>query len=166
MTPADLLTDSLDRVRESVAAVLDGASDDLLAQRPGPDANTIAWLVWHLTRVLDDHVADVAGTEQAWTAGGYAERFGLPFDTAEIGYGQSTEQVGQVRAPAALLADYYEATHAQALAFVGGVSPEDLDRVVDERWEPPVTLGVRLVSVVNDCTQHVGQAAYLRGLLG
>lgn len=166
MTPADLLTDSLDRVRESVAAVLDGASDDLLAQRPGPDANTIAWLVWHLTRVLDDHVADVAGTEQAWTAGGYAERFGLPFDTAEIGYGQSTEEVGQVRAPASLLADYHEAAHAQALAFIGGVSPEDLDRVVDERWDPPVTLGVRLVSVVNDCTQHVGQAAYLRGLLG
>lgn len=165
MTPADLLTDSLDRVRESVAAVLDGASDDLLAQRPGPDANTIAWLVWHLTRVLDDHVADVAGTEQAWTAGGYAERFGLPFDTAEIGYGQTTEQVGQVRVPAALLADYYEAAHAQALAFVGGISPEDLDRVVDERWDPPVTLGVRLVSVVNDCTQHVGQAAYVRGLL-
>ncbi|NHA01119.1 DUF664 domain-containing protein [Nocardioides sp. W3-2-3] len=166
MTPADLLTDALDRVRESVATVLDAASDDLLAQRPGPDANTIAWLVWHLTRVLDDHASDVAGTEQVWTAGGYAERFGLPFDTAEIGYGQTTEQVGQVRAPAALLADYHEAAQAQALAFVGGVTAEDLDRVVDERWDPPVTLGVRLVSVVNDCTQHVGQAAYVRGLLG
>lgn len=166
MTPADLLTDALDRVRESVAAVLDGASDDLLAQRPGPDANTIAWLVWHLTRVLDDHVAEVAGTEQAWTAGGYDERFGLPFDTADIGYGQTSEQVGQVRASAALLGDYHEAAHAQALTFVSGVTPEDLDRIVDERWDPPVTLGVRLVSVVNDCTQHVGQAAYLRGLLG
>lgn len=165
MTPADLLTDALDRVRESVASVLDGASDDLLVQRPGPDANSIAWLVWHLTRVLDDHVSDVAGTEQVWTAGGYAERFDLPFDTADIGYGQTSEQVGQVRASAALLADYYDAAHAQALGFVGAVTPESLDRVVDERWDPPVTLGVRLVSVVNDCTQHVGQAAYLRGLL-
>lgn len=166
MTPADLLTDALDRVLESVESVLDGADDALLGQRPAPDANSIAWLVWHLTRVQDDHVAEVAGREQVWTAGGYDARFALPLETADIGYGHTSEQVGLVRAPAALLADYYRASHAQALDFVGGVAAEDLDRIVDERWDPPVTLGVRLVSVVNDCTQHVGQAAYLRGLLG
>jgi hypothetical protein len=44
------------------------------------------------------------------------------------------------------------------------VTPADLDRVVDKRWDPPVTLGVRLVSVVDDDAQHVGQAAYVRGL--
>ncbi len=150
---------------EAVDAVLDGASDELLAERPGPDANSIAWLVWHLTRVQDDHVADVAGSEQVWTADGYDARFGLPFETGDIGYGQTSEQVAQVRAPAALLADYYRATHARSLAYLAGLAPDDLDRVVDERWDPPVTLGVRLVSVVNDCTQHVGQAAYVRGLL-
>ncbi len=46
-----------------------------------------------------------------------------------------------------------------------GLQPADLDVVVDERWDPPVTLGVRLVSVVNEVNQHVGQAAYVRGLL-
>lgn len=165
MTPADLLIDSLGRVLEGVEAVLDGASDDLLAQRPGPDANTIAWLVWHLTRVQDDHVAGVAGSEQVWTAGGYDARFGLPFETTDIGYGQSTEQVGLVRASAGLLVDYHRATHARSLAYLATLTADELDRVVDERWDPPVTLGVRLVSVVNDCTQHVGQAAYVRGLL-
>jgi uncharacterized damage-inducible protein DinB len=123
-------------------------------------------LVWHLTRVQDDHIADVAGTGQVWTDDGYAERFDLPFDPHDIGYGHTTEQVGQVRAAAGPLLDYYRATHARTLAFVDTVTPDDLDRVVDTRWDPPVTLGVRLVSVVNDCTQHAGQAAYVRGLLG
>lgn len=165
MSPADLLTDSLGRVLEGVEAVLEGASDDLLAERPGPDANSIGWLVWHLTRVEDDHIAGVAGTEQVWTADGYDARFGLPFETGDIGYGQTSDQVALVRAPAELLADYHRATHARALSWLATLTPDDLDRVVDTRWDPPVTLGVRLVSVVNDCTQHVGQAAYVRGLL-
>jgi len=166
MTPADLLTEALQRVHESVNRVLDGLSPDDLSQRPTPDANPIGWLVWHLTRVQDDHVADVAGTEQVWISGGFAGRFDLPFDTRDIGFGHSSEQVGQFRADAEHLADYHDAVHRQTLAYVAGLGPDDLDRVVDKRWDPPVTLGVRLVSVVNDDTQHVGQAAYARGLLG
>lgn len=165
MTPAQLLIDSIERVRESVDAVLDGLGDDDLVARPAEDANTIAWLVWHLTRVEDDHVADVAGREQVWTAEGFAGRFGLPFDDSAIGYGQTSDEVGQVRASAELLADYHRATHAATLDYLAGIGEDDLDRVVDERWDPPVTLGVRLVSVINDATQHVGQAAYVRGLL-
>jgi uncharacterized damage-inducible protein DinB len=166
MDPAALLIESLGRVRESGLAVVDGLSADQLATRPAPDANSIAWLVWHLARVQDDHVAEVAGTEQVWTAQGYADRFGLPFDVRDIGYGHSSEEVGRVRADADLLASYLSAVHAQTVAYLETVTEDDLDRVVDRRWDPPVTLGVRLVSVVNDDTQHVGQAAYVRGLLG
>lgn len=165
MTPADLLTDAFSRVLEVVETVLDGADDALLVQRPGPDANSLAWLVWHLTRVQDDHVAHVAETGQVWTDDGYADRFALPFDARDIGYGHTSEQVGQVRASAGLLMDYHRATHARTLAFVATLAPEDLDRVVDTRWDPPVTLGVRLVSVLDDCAQHAGQAAYVKGLL-
>ena len=168
MTPADVLTESLSRVLEEVEAVLDGLDETTLAHRPGPDANSIAWLIWHLTRVQDDHIADVAGGAdggQVWTEEGYADRCGFDFDPSDIGYGHTSEQVGQVKAPADLLLDYYRATHERSLAYLATVTPEDLDRVVDTRWDPHVTLGVRLVSVVNDCTQHVGQAAYLRGLL-
>lgn len=166
MTPTDLLTEALERVRESVHAVLDGLGPDDLVHRPTPDANPIGWLVWHLTRVQDDHVADVAGTEQVWVAGRFADRFDLPYATEEHGWGQSSEQVGRFRAEADLLAEYYDATHRRTLEYLAGLGPDDLDRVVDERWDPPVTLGVRLVSVVNDDTQHVGQAAYVKGLLG
>jgi uncharacterized damage-inducible protein DinB len=166
MTPAELIIESLERVRESGLAVVDGLTPEQLASRPAPEANPIAWLVWHLTRVQDDHVADVAGIEQVWTAQGYAARFDLPLDTGDIGYGHSAEQVGQVRADADLLASYLSAVHAQSVSYVSALTVEDLDRVVDTRWDPPVTLGARLVSVVNDDTQHVGQAAYVRGLLG
>ncbi|MEK8106882.1 DUF664 domain-containing protein [Micromonospora sp. M12] len=63
------------------------------------------------------------------------------------------------------LVDYYEAVAARTGSFLAGVGPLDLDRVVDETWDPPVTLGVRLVSVADDDLQHAGQAAYVRGLL-
>ncbi|PVG84530.1 hypothetical protein DDE18_02700 [Nocardioides gansuensis] len=161
----EVLADALTRVREQVPAVVDGLDEDDLAWRPDPDANSIAWLVWHLTRVADDHVAEVAGTEQVWTSDGWYERFGLPFPAAAHGYGHSSAEVAAVRVPSDLLAGYHHAVAEAVLAYVGTLTPSDLDRVVDERWDPPVTLGVRLVSVVNDATQHIGQAAYVRGLL-
>jgi hypothetical protein len=166
MTPAEILTDALGRVMETAEQVVDGLTVDDLARRPGPDANPIGWLVWHLARVQDDHVADVAGSQQVWRERGYAERAGLPFDTGDIGFGHTTDQVAQVRLPGDLLLDYLRAVHARSVEYIATVQPDDLDRVVDRRWDPPVTLGVRLVSVVNDCAQHVGQAAYVRGLLG
>jgi hypothetical protein len=50
--------------------------------------------------------------------------------------------------------------------MLAGLPDGELDRVVDRRWDPPVTMGVRLISIADDCLQHVGQASYLRGLLG
>jgi hypothetical protein len=165
MTPAEVLIDALSRTAEGAEGLLDGLSADDLTHRPAPGANSIAWLVWHLTRVQDDHVADVAGLEQVYTAQGYAGRFGLALDDDDTGYGHSPDQVEQVDAPADLLLAYLQAVHAQSVDWLHGVSEADLDRVVDRRWDPPVTLGVRLVSVADDCAQHLGQAAYVKGLL-
>lgn len=165
MTPAELLIDSFERVREGALAAIDGLSEEQLAHRIAPDANSIAWLIWHAYRVQDDHLADAAGLQQVWAARGFIEFFDLDLDEDDTGYGHTPKQVGEVRASAELLARYVEATHKQTRAWVGGLTPEHLDRVVDTSWDPPVTLGVRLVSVVNDDTQHIGQAAYLRGLL-
>ena len=162
---SDLLVDGIGRVREAVHEVVDGADRGLLMGRLDPEANTIAWLVWHLTRVMDDHVADVAGTEQLWLADGWSERFGLPFDPHEHGYGHTAEQVGAVDVEGRLLVDYYDAVHDRVVEYFRGLDDADLSRIVDERWDPPVTLAVRLVSVVNDATQHVGQAAFIRGVL-
>lgn len=166
MTPAQLLTDALGRVAETVPAVLEGLTPDELAHRPGPDANPVGWLVWHLSRVYDDHVAAAAGVRQVWHEGGYAERFDLPLDPSDIGYGHTSADVARVQVGAALLAEYAAAVHTRMSDWVAGLDEADLDRVVDERWDPPVTLGVRLVSVVDDLARHAGQAAYVRGLLG
>ncbi len=165
MTTADLLADAFGRIREVVHQAVDGLSPDQLSWRPAAEANSIAWLIWHLTRVTDDHVAGVAGAEQAWTAKGWVARFGLPFDVADTGYGHDSSQVGAVRvASGELLTGYFDAVFEQTLRYVDGLADTDLDRIVDDRWDPPVTLGVRLVSVISDDLQHAGQAAYLRGL--
>ena len=165
MTSAELLGDAFGRVREIVRDVVDGLSPEQLAGRMTADANSIAWLVWHLTRIQDDHVAGAAGTEQVWTSSGWSERFALALPASDTGYGHSPEQVAAVRGDAALLRGYHEAVCEVTLQFVAGLRDADLDRIVDERWEPPVTLGVRLVSVIADDLQHAGQAAYARGAL-
>jgi len=163
---AALLLDGFDRVRDAVHRAVDGLSDEALTYRAGGRSNSIAWLAWHLARVQDDHVADVAGRAQVWTEHGFADRFDLPFDEASIGYGQTSDEVGQVHVEADLLADYLRAVHEQTMSYLATLTADDLDRVIDTRWDPPVTLAVRLVSVVSDDLQHAGQAAYVRGLLG
>ncbi|HXT93965.1 MAG TPA: DUF664 domain-containing protein [Trebonia sp.] len=167
-TSADLLVDGFGRIRENVADVLDGLTPEQLTYRVGANANPVSWLIWHLTRVQDDHVADAFGKTQVWSTGSWATRFGLPDGMMDHGYGHSSSRVASVAAATAsapLLLEYHEATYAQSVKLVAEVADADLDRVVDTRWTPHVTLGVRLVSVLDDDMQHVGQAAYVRGLL-
>ena len=163
MTSAELLTDAFGRVQETVHEAVEGLSAGQLTARLDEDANSIAWLCWHLARVQDDHLADAFGVEQVWP--GFMDRFGLPFGPGAIGYGDSPAQVALVRVSADLLTGYQDAVHEQTVALVSGITDADLSRVVDERWNPPVTLGVRLISVISDCLQHAGQAAFIRGIL-
>ena len=153
------------RLPELVHAAVDGLDEDQLRWAPADGANTIAWLVWHLTRVADHHVSELAGVEQQYLSDGWHERFGRGPDEQDHGYGHSAEDVASVRGSATELAGYFEAAHARTIDYLQGLTPQDLDRIVDERWDPPVTLGVRLASLVSDCLQHAGQAAYVRGLL-
>lgn len=165
MDVVDLLCDVFDRVTASTHRAVDGLDTDALLWRPDPDANTIGWLVWHLTRIQDDHIADIAGREQIWTRRDWASRFGLPSGAMDLGYGHSSEQVAAVRPDSGdVLLEYHDRVATATSDVIAGLDATALDRVIDERWDPPVTVGVRLVSVVNDDLQHVGQAAYVRGL--
>jgi hypothetical protein len=165
ITPQVVLDDAFTRIRDNVHGVVAGLSVDQLSWRPDGHGNSIAWLVWHLTRIQDDHVAGVAGSEQVWMSEGWAERFALPFDAGSTGYGHSGDDVSAVNVDGDLLVGYHDAAHARTAGYLSEIDGGDLDRVVDDRWDPPVTLAVRLVSVVGDDFQHVGQAAYVRGLL-
>jgi uncharacterized damage-inducible protein DinB len=165
MTVADVFLDAFSRVQEAVHEATEGLSADDLLLRLDRAANSIGWLVWHLTRVEDDHIAAAAGIEQVWTTQGWAERFDLPYDTDAHGYGQSSAEVGAFGVKSAdLLLAYHDAVHEQTIRFVETVTDADLDRIVDKRWDPPVTLGVRLVSVIADGLQHAGQAGFIRGI--
>jgi hypothetical protein len=166
MNVHDVLNDAFDRLPELVRAAVDGLTPEQLRWAPAEGANPIGWLVWHLTRIQDHHVADLMDADQIYVAGDWAARFGLPPDASDVGYGHTPQQVAAVAAesPQALV-DYFTAVADRTRGFVAGLEPGDLDTVVDESWDPPVTLGVRLVSVLNDDTQHAGQAAYVRGLI-
>jgi hypothetical protein len=163
----ELLVEGFGRLPDLVRGAVEGLDAQQLRWAPQPGANSVGWLVWHLTRVQDDHVADLlGGVEQVWATGGYAARFGLKAQAHDTGYGHTPQDVAAVRpeSPDVLL-EYFAAVHARTHAFVARLTPADLDRIVDERWDPPVSLGVRLVSVLDDDLEHVGQAAYVRGLL-
>lgn len=165
MDTTEILTDAFGRIRDWVHSAVDGLPAAALNYRPDPASNSIGWLIWHLTRVQDDHIAHLARATQAYTRDGWAERLGLNADDGDIGYGHTPEQVAAVRFDAGDdLVAYFDAVHQATLEYIATVTPEELSRIVDTRWDPPVTAGVRLVSVMDDCMNHTGQAHYVRGL--
>ncbi|OBK25787.1 hypothetical protein A5634_25825 [Mycobacterium asiaticum] len=160
----ELLRDAFTRLIDHVGELTEGLTDEIADYRPTADANSIAWLIWHSARVQDIQVAHIADIEQAWTRDGWVERFGLDLPPDDTGYGHGPEEVAKVRAPVDLLLGYYHAVHLLTMEYVGGVTAGELARIVDTNWEPPVTASARLVSIIDDCAQHLGQAAYLRGI--
>ena len=166
MDIAALLDELFGRIAEHVHEAVDGLDPDALTRTPAPGTNSIGWLVWHLTRVQDHHVSELLDEPQLWVTGRWSSRFGLDPDPDNTGYGHTPAQVAEVRPDGAdALVGSYDAVAARTSAYLPTLAPADLDRVVDERWDPPVTLGVRLVSIADDDIQHGGQAAYVRGLL-
>jgi Protein of unknown function (DUF664) len=162
----DLAIDGLSRVEEAMRMTLNGLAASQLMYRPAESANSIAWLAWHLTRVEDDHISELAGRPQAWVADGWHARFGKPADPQDTGFGYTAEQVAALRIDGPqLLLEYHATVHRRSIEFLQMVSCSDMDRIIDTNWDPPVTMGVRLISVVDDCAQHVGQMAYIRGLI-
>ena len=165
MNVAALLLELYGRIPPLVRETVDGLDVDQLAEPPSPGANSIGWLVWHLTRVQDHHVSEIIDASQVWIEGNWAGHFGLTPDPSNIGYGHTEAEVLAVRPdrPEVLL-DYLDVVDQRTRSFLEKIVPADLDRIVDRRWDPPVTLGVRLISIADDSLQHVGQAAYIRGL--
>jgi len=165
MSSNDLLMDAFDRIRDAVYPAVNGLSFDELTFRIDDGSNSIAWLVWHLTRIQDDYLAQLEGRQEVWLANGWFDRFDLPLDPGDTGYGHGPDDSAKVAADASLLLAYFEDVHGQTMPFVRALEESELARVVDQSWDPPVTVSGRLVSVIADDLQHVGQAAYVRGVL-
>jgi Protein of unknown function (DUF664) len=166
MDLGDVLVDLYDRIEEHVHEAVDGLDAEMLATSPAPGTNPVGWLVWHLTRVQDHHVAQILGEDQVWVTDGWAARFGLDADPSNTGYGHTDDEVAAVRPDGAdVLVGYYLVVATRTRDLLDRLTPDELDRVVDRRWDPPVTLGVRLISIADDDIQHAGQAVYARGML-
>lgn len=164
MLSNELVVDAFERVKGIVHKTVKGLSGDDLTFRPGEAANSIAWLIWHLTRIQDDHIAELASTEQVWSKSWHL-KFALPFKESETGYGHNSNDVAEVQTNSQLLLEYYDAVHESTIKYIHSLKTEDYQKIVDKRWDPPVTLAARLISVISDDLQHAGQAAYIRGLL-
>ena len=160
----ELLRDAFTRLIEHADALTEGLTEDTAGYRPTADANSIAWLLWHSARIQDVQLADIAGAEPVWFRENWVDRFSLDLPRGDTGYGHDAAQVAKVHAPAPLLAGYYHAVHKMTLEYLSGIDADELARIVDRGWDPPVTASARLVSIVDDCAQHLGQAAYLRGI--
>lgn len=166
MDVTDLLLELYGRIPPLARDAVEGLDTDRLTWAPADGANTIGWLVWHLARVQDHHVSELLEDAQVWEGDGWADRFGLAPDPSDIGFGHDAREVAAVRpADPEALTGYLETVQHRTTEMIGGLDAAELDRIVDRRWDPPVTLGVRLVSIADDSLQHVGQAAYIRGLL-
>ena len=163
----DMMVDGYGRMGEILGRVLDGLSKEDLAWQPKPDANSIGWLAWHLTRVQDDHISDLMGGEQLWIKESWHAKFNRPADKKDIGFGHTPEDVASFKPPEAkILLDYHRAVMERSQKFFPTLSKTDLDRELNEPWFQPLpTVGVRIISVLGDNLEHAGQAAYVRGLL-
>ena len=159
-----VLTEGFGRITELYDGIADGLDDRTLHERPGGTGNPIGWLLWHLARVQDHHIADLAGQPQVWEE--WQGRLGLPNDSDDVGYGHTSKQVDAVRiSDPQLLVDYHHEVTLATARYLQTVDEAELEREVDQSWDPPVTAGVRLISIQGDCLQHLGQAAYVKGLL-
>jgi len=163
----ELILDGYERVLEILELSLNGLTRDDLNQQPNPDCNSMGWLAWHLTRVQDDHMADLIGEEQLWIKDGWHARFDRPADGKDMGWGHTPEQVAAFRSPdAEILLEYHRAVLERTRRYITAVSEAELARELNEPWFQPLpTVGVRIVSVLSDDLQHVGQVSYVRGLL-
>ncbi len=162
-----LLTDGYERVQQVLEGTLKGLAENDLNQQPHPDCNSIGWLTWHLTRVQDDHIADLMGEEQLWTRDGWHAKFNRPSNPKDTGWGHSSEDVAAFKSPdVKTLLEYHRAALERTKRYISTLSAADLDRELNEPWFQPLpTVGVRLISILSDSLQHAGQVGYLRGLL-
>lgn len=162
----DILIGSYESVLKTLERVLDGLNQDDLNWQPGPDCNSIGWLAWHLTRAQDSLITSLTGEEQLWLKDKWHAKFGRAPDARDTGSGHTQKDVAGFKSPpVATLLDYHRAALERSRRYILTLSETDLDRkVVDPRFQPPPTVGSRLIMVLGDGLQHAGQAGYVRGL--
>jgi hypothetical protein len=138
------------------------ATDEQLHERLTPSANSIAWLIWHLSRWRDHMSAKIMGEPEVWIRDGWTDRFDLP--PTATGLGDSYDRVAAFRPERALLFEYFEAAHAAATDRISRMTPDDLMKPVEYVPNDLRPAWRCLIAMCGDSIQHTGQINFLRGL--
>ena len=166
MNATDILHNAATRPAEAAQGLRASLSAEVLNAHLGGHDNSAAWLLWHTGREIDIQTVDLAGTSEVWSRDGYAELTGIGTVGDGVGLGHTPGEAREITSDQGdALVDYVAAATEALLAYISTLSDADLDEVIDENWDPPVTRGVRLISIIDDAAQHVGQAAYVVGAL-
>jgi hypothetical protein len=165
MSAADLYLDALRRSDEGLKrAVEDLTGEELRNQPAGTGSNPIGWLVWHLTRTRDSIIASINGAPTVWDGGGWASRFGMEGELPRF----MPDNVHTFDPKDfETLMGYFDEVAGQSAKVVEALSDEDMSRMVESAvpGRPAQPVVARLGVILNDNIQHIGQVAYLRGLL-
>jgi hypothetical protein len=162
----DLVIDGYKRIFELLEPALKGLSKSQLNTQPKPDANSLGWTVWHLARGQDAQIADLIKTDQLWIKDAWYKKFNRPADPRDTGFGNTTEQVSAFKSPSAkILLEYCRAVTTATTNYLKTIDANELNRILDESYDPKPTVGVRIVSVLADSLNHAGEASYIRGLV-
>ncbi len=167
MAATDVLSIALARNWSMVDNAILSLSDDDLTQQPNDQSNSVAWLLWHMNRVVDNMIhTRLQSQRQLWVLDGWHQKFGMGDDESDFGMGWTAEQVAAWKAPSRdVLLGYYDAMKASARDYLASLSDAELDKSVmvgNESRGVSDLLGV----LVYDNVVHGGQIAYLRGFYG
>lgn len=164
----EIIMDIFDRIAAQLAQVLEGLTPEELNRQPSTGANTIGWMAWHLTRSHDRNMSELMKMEQLWISEGWYKRFNRAPDPSETGWGHTIDEMKNFGAPDSMTIMKY---HRSVLERIKDYIGNDLTEAVleDESYSPTFRRSSpvyrRITGVINDGLQHVGQAAYVRGLI-
>ena len=162
----DLIIDGYNRIFEILDPALKGVSQGELNQQPKPDTNSLGWTIWHLARGQDAQIADLAITDQLWIKDGWHKKFNRAADPSDTGFGDTSEQVAAFKSPTAkVMLEYCHAVVTASLRYLKSVDEKELNRTLDEPYDPKPTVGTRIVSIMADSLIHAGEVSYIRGLI-
>ncbi len=141
----------------------EGLTDEQIYHQPSSDTNSMAWLIWHLSRWRDNISAAIAGEPQVWVSEGWAQRFDI--EPGRTGLGDSLEQVAAFRVERDLLLSYASAAHNALVERVSRMTAEDFDKEIEYMPGSSRPAWRALISVMGDSSEHTGQINYLRGMI-
>ena len=161
---AEFYLETVGRADVTLKRAMEGLTDaELRQQVAGPQSNPIGWLVWHLTRTRDSIVANFSGTKTLWETE-WAAKLGMDANPPQY----KPEDVHTFDPKSVdLLMGFFGAVEKHTADIVGKLNDADLERMVQPmvQGRPPASVAARLGVILNDNIQHIGQVAYLRGML-